>query len=901
MDLSQDGLLDVLGEIATTYPQYRTQIIAKAQALDAGAFCQFLIEQNLIRPEDAPVLFQKIESLPKNSVSSTVVAPTADQYQARKHAGLEINPDQLNRFLTGSGSMEVVGQLFAGKYLILREIGRGGMGLVVEAKNVQTHTRVALKLCLADGHSVEESQRFQREAQILAQLHHPNIIQVNEYGHDNGVPYYTMELLKGWNFRREVQAAFDETGAGLDLEKVVERVAPIAEALAYCHERGVIHRDVKPENIFIEAKTGRSVLIDFGIVKRDPMRLGATLEGLSLSLTEEGTVLGTPAFMSPEQLDGKNFGELSGASDVWGLCATMFYGLTGVAPVPGDSLINIFHSVLAGEIREIRDFVPNIPAWFERLYQRAMTRVPEQRCSMVEFHETLNPTPSKASYHIPIFVSAVLMIFLVGVLIIKSTDQPLLVDIGPLPNRTSKETVTLSGNATALVDFIVVRGGEVLYQSKKPERRFSAPVHLEVGMNKFSISAVRDGNGSPRELSFSLERDIEAPRVTIVPVRNLLVPNDQKVILLDRRCRFKLPVEDSGHVTAFLGDKKLEGTGAKRFLIRRDFDCDSEETLRMVDDVGHETTHTLRILGPGSALKRKRAHEILTDWRKYEGASEEELDYLFARVAELLKPNYVAASPQVFRCGGRQFRIQTFRHETTRVYLRLIPGGLFTMGIEDVDEEFKRALALDSAYRREWVTHATPTKQVRIAPLLVAATELSHGQWLSVFDQEDLNQKAVDFPMFGVSWKIAKGWLEKAGDGFRLPSEAEWEYATRAGTTTRFFWGDSLSPQYLFCRPQKGERPQKVTRRVEFANAFGLVDTLGNLWELCEDSYVDNYSEMTPAGLPQRRNHSLVVRRGGCYTYLASDCQVWTRSLGFDKDKRHSGTGLRVFVTVPGF
>jgi len=80
-----------------------------------------------------------------------------------------------------------------------------------------------------------------------------------------------------------------------------------------------------------------------------------------------------------------------------------------------------------------------------------------------------------------------------------------------------------------------------------------------------------------------------------------------------------------------------------------------------------------------------------------------------------------------------------------------------------------------------------------------------------------------------------------------------------------------------------------------------LADTLGNLWELCEDSYVDNYSQLSLSGDAQKRSHSLIVRRGGCYYYLAADCQVWTRSLGFDKAKENAGTGLRVFVSVPGF
>ncbi|MDF1664853.1 MAG: bifunctional serine/threonine-protein kinase/formylglycine-generating enzyme family protein, partial [Planctomycetota bacterium] len=887
MDLSQDGLRDVLEELLATYPQHRTQLISEARAMEAPEFCQYLVAHGLSGPDYAAVILKKIESLATRDMKSTVAGNFEKEGRPENSAALRFNPDQLNRFLTTSGTVKLGGQLFANKYLIVREIGRGGMGLVLEAENVQTRTRLALKLCLADEYSIEEANRFKREAQILAQLDHPNIVQVNEYGHDNGVPFYTMELLKGWAFGKEVESALDETGAGLDLDRVVECLAPIADALSYCHEKGVIHRDVKPDNVFIEAKTGRPVLIDFGIVKRDPKSLGKTLDGLSLSLTEAGTVLGTPAFMSPEQLDPKHFGEISAAADVWGLGATIFYGLTGVAPVPGGSLINIFNAVLSGNIYKIRDLVPTIPKWFEALYQQVMLRDPEQRLTMFELHATLvqegmTQDAPRRSW----FLGGVIVVVLTALclLYLSRSSQPALeFRIGDHPKWTSEAGITLRGTTRRRVIFMASRDATVLYRSKNLERSFVLPIVLREGLNEFSIT-IHDSSGELiSKIVVTLTRDTEAPRLKFISKENLLLAPKERVLVLDRRGQIGLELIESSPFEVYLGKEKLENRNGKLFTTERRGRKEKVERLRVVDKAGNETIEEVLVLGASDVEKRTRAYEILTDWTNYEKASEAETDYLFDCVSKLLSPQFKALSPKVFRCGGKQFRIQSYLHVTSRVYFRLVPGGLFTLGIRDVDTEFTRALELDKEFRREWVTHATPAQRVRVSPMLVAATELSHGQWLSVFDKDDLNETAVDFPMAGVPWTMVQDWLKKAGDGFRLPSEAEWEYATRAGTRTRFFWGDRVDLRYMVCRPTQGKEGKKVTGRISFPNAFGLVDTLGNLWEFCEDSYVDNYSGQSLTAAPQRRNHSQVSRRGGSFTYFAADCQVWTRSLGFEK------------------
>lgn len=900
MDLKHGAVQVVLEELFAAFPQHKAHLLAEAKVLDASTFSHRLVQSGVLNVQQGQALFQRLQdALRHNHPSTKTDIERPLKTPPSGPAALVFDPQQLQRFLTGSGRSKLNGQLFANKFLVIRERGRGGMGLVLEAENVQTKVRVALKLCLADDQSVEEIDRFRREAQVLAQLDHPHIIQVSEYGHDHGVPYYAMELLDGWTLRSEVNQALDGGASGLDWERAKECLAPIASALSYCHENGVVHRDVKPENVLIEKSTGRPVLIDFGIVKRDPQRLGETLDGLSRSLTEEGTVLGTPAFMSPEQLDSQHFGEISAAADVWGFSATLFYALTGVPPVPGQSLINIFNAVLSGNIREIRDFVPSIPSAVEKIFARSFTRDPDERITMDELEQFLNP----AERSVPWLKVGAALIFLLTLALgfwLWPSQGELELKLDEPPKWTSKESLTISGLATRSALFEVRRDGESLYKSSSPERRWVLPVILGEGENRFDLSGRTEDSQVEKRWTLLIMRDSTPPSIQAQAPPKLLFGKDEFVILLDREGRGILEVEDNSSVTATLGGKTLKALDSGRFEFIREGE-EKVEDLLLVDAAGGETRARIRWVSRESRAKRARAHEILSDWTLYENAALRDQDYIFERVGELLGENFKAVTPQVFRCGGKSFRLQTYRHELTRVFFRLIPGGLFTMGVRDVDYEFQRALRLDPQFRREWVSHASPACRVKVPPMLVGATELSHGQWLSIFEEEDLNQKNVDYAMAGLSWEAAQNWLKKAGDGFRLPSEAEWEYAARAGTRGRFFWGDEVDPRYLFCRPHARKRPSKVTGRVKYPNAFGLSDTLGNLWEFCEDSYVDNYSEQPLNGAPQRRKHALITRRGGCFSYLASDCQVWTRSLGHKKNLKNSGNGMRVFVTVPGF
>ncbi|MEZ6185336.1 MAG: serine/threonine-protein kinase [Planctomycetota bacterium] len=271
-----------------------------------------------------------------------------------------------------------------GRYEILGTIGRGGAGQVFRAKHSELGALVALKVLLQQDPSEEAVNRFRREGRVLAQLKHKHVVGISDLGEENGIPYLVMELIEGQNLFSVVRGP---GGRLPEPEETVEIVLAIAQALDYCHQSGVFHRDVKPNNILIEHGTQRPVLTDFGLVKRDPNKKGAASgpAGISATITHAGRLVGTPSFMAPEQFDpGAEFGEPGPKSDVWGLGATLYFLLTGQPPFTSENVVDLFTSVTTEDVPPPRTVRPTIPAALDAVCLATLQRDPEKRISMHE-------------------------------------------------------------------------------------------------------------------------------------------------------------------------------------------------------------------------------------------------------------------------------------------------------------------------------------------------------------------------------------------------------------------------------------------------------------------------------------------------------------------------------------
>lgn len=251
-----------------------------------------------------------------------------------------------------------------GRYEIEREIGRGAMGVVYLGKDPKIARTVAIKTLSYQAFEPGELQdlkgRFFREAEAAGRLNHPAIVTVYDVGEEADLAYIAMDYAKG-----RPLSEFGRSGRLLPLATVLDIIARVADALAYAHGQKIVHRDIKPGNIIFNPDDGAIRITDFGIAKiTDDSR------------TRTGSVMGSPLYMSPEQLKGQT---VTGASDIYSLGVTLYKLVSGETPFQGETLANITYQILNKRPRSVREFNADLPNGVVRLINKAIQREPDKR------------------------------------------------------------------------------------------------------------------------------------------------------------------------------------------------------------------------------------------------------------------------------------------------------------------------------------------------------------------------------------------------------------------------------------------------------------------------------------------------------------------------------------------
>lgn len=291
---------------------------------------------------------------------------------------------QSRQLMAGNGK-----SLLQGNYVILDELGQGGMGTVFRARHRSMERVVALKILVPElSQRPNALARFQREMKATSRLEHPNLIVVHDAGESDGTYYLVMEYIEGTDLKTLV----DQTGP-LPEDRAIFCIAEAARGLEYAHAQGVIHRDVNPSNILLDS-SGTTKILDMGIARVQ------SAEEDQAQLTAIGQILGTLDYMSPEQaVDAR---KADTRADIYSLGITLWYVLTGQVPYPGDTMMGRLVAHRTSPIPSLQDACPELSSEVDQVFRRMVAKTPEDRYQtmtdvIVDLERILKDPPAGAA------------------------------------------------------------------------------------------------------------------------------------------------------------------------------------------------------------------------------------------------------------------------------------------------------------------------------------------------------------------------------------------------------------------------------------------------------------------------------------------------------------------------
>jgi len=692
---------------------------------------------------------------PANGAPTASLPPGGKDWEMCQILGPPQTPDELGRL---------------GPYRVLAVLGAGGMGVVFRAEDTQLTRLVALKVMLPNIAGAEIGrQRFLREARAAAGIKHDHIVSVYQVGEDRGVPFMAMELLEGEPLEKRLKRE-----GKLPVAEVLRFGREIALGLAAAHNGGLIHRDIKPANLWLEAETGRIKVLDFGLARVAKERA---------ALTQLGAIVGTPEYMAPEQIQGKNLDE---RCDLFSLGCVLYRMSTGKMPFSGTDMISTLMAVATEQPPPPRKLDPSLPAPLSKLILRLLAKEPEYR-----------PVSAKAVAEA----------------------------LGELEERT-KEASGEAGTRTA-------QPRTSWFGNKKP------PIPWLVGMAGGLVAAVLAGI-----LLFW-----QTPR-GVVKIES----NDPSV---------EIVFDKTGATVKGASEEPIKlRAGEHGILVKRgDFEFETDKFM-----LKKEQTITLKV-------------ELFQD--KIQVSADGQL----IGTKDLPAVAARGASP-----GGPLPK--TYSNSLGMEFV-LVPKGSFLMGGGGGRPGNKDVVITDDFYLGKYlVTQEEWEKVTGLAPSSFSRTGAAKDIVTDIASAE-----LKRFPVESVSWNETQLFLEalnkremEAGWQYRLPKEAEWEYACREGPTSNKF---DYAYDFYFDTPTNQLLPEqsnfeygmglKRTCKVGSykPNRLGLYDMHGNAHEWCDDT------EKSADGTSRQ------VYRGGSWRAPSGHCRAaygWRVSPSF----RSSSLGLRL-------
>jgi serine/threonine protein kinase len=492
-----------------------------------------------------------------------------------------------------------------GDYNLISEVSRGAMGVIFRALHRPTDRTVALKFMLDTLMDETEQVRFQREAQTLIALKHPNIVEITDYGRSGNRQFLAMQLIAGQDLDAFVKESLRLYSSPPPWRKLLPYFLHIALALEHCHQRDVLHRDIKPSNILLETETQQAMLVDFGLIKVQKKN-GQEDQA---ALTQEHEIVGTPQFMSPEQFSpGGAFGDVGPKTDVWGLGATMYFALTGGYSFKGRTMIEIFDSVTNTAAPSARSKNSEIPQWLSQLCQDCFTKTVKERPKighvLIELRRGIEESKPVESAELNVSILALkgmlgLLVVLFGLYFISLANKQ------PSPKFESVECPELlTKKKTVLVTGQTNRGNLPIKIVTKDDTSVIGTLFVDTDQNgKFAKEIPLLQGKTLIIVSIDLENCADQIKQFIVP-HDAIAPSlefsnevrDNK-FMLKSDFHLKGKVFDANGINEFLADGRPQTISPDgTFIIRVNYKRPVNIRLSTRDKAGNKTDKTFHVM-----------------------------------------------------------------------------------------------------------------------------------------------------------------------------------------------------------------------------------------------------------------------------------------------------------------
>lgn len=778
-------------------------------------------------------------------------------------------------------------QQVLGEFVLTREIGRGGMGVVYEAKQSSLERLVALKVLPAHLtlHPAAVA-RFKREALTAAKLEHPSIVKVFAVGSEGDTHYFAMELVEGSSLDQDIERERASPPAQrTPLQRRVAMIADVADALAFAHEAGVVHRDVKPSNILVR-QDGSTVLTDFGLAREDALP----------SMTASGTFAGTPFYVAPEQALG-NKTDIDARTDVFSLGVTLYELVTLQRPFEGETSREVIEKILKRDPPDPRRLVPDLPEDLAAIMQKALEKEREQRYpSMRAFESDLRAFVQGR----PVSARKVTRVERARRWLWR---EPRLAAMG-------LAIITVLGVSLAIslsLLFRLERTSELASAEAESKGRLLAQVQRLSDAQRLEDLAAEDDKLWP-----PLPAQADGLDRWLATARDLLTRKAQHDATL----------------------AELEAGARPDADARWQLAMEKQVVQKMAELSGRQTQVERRLAFARSIEERSRtAPEAVAAWAQARQEIRADGRYRGLDLAPQLGLLPLGKDPESglqefwhLQSGRRPARDEAGKlqvSETMGIVLVLVPGAKTVIGSRLPDVEHP----LGSPHVDPQRESNENMREFDLDPYFLGKYELTQSQFRAIMgsnpsfllpgrwgDHKSTVATTLRHPVECVTWPEADAFCKRAA--LMLPNEGQWEHSCRAGTTSVFWTGEA--PESLSGKENLRDRTRLsvigllgtensplddgyvLTAPVGAlaANPFGFHDMLGNVSEWCKERYlVRQDNSASRPGVPG--DSVFQVIRGGSYDAHARQARAAGRFL-IRGVARNGTIGLRVARNVDG-